>query len=75
MSAPRLLVGTPTANGMVMTDYVVALMALTGHLTALGIPIRYRCVDGPDRAVQRDMLARELRSSDCTHLLLLDGDT
>lgn len=71
---PRLLVGTPTANGIVSSAYVSSLMSMTERLRAGGIAVTYRLVDGPNLAIQRDALAEHFISSDCTHLLLIDRD-
>jgi hypothetical protein len=71
---PRIAIGTPTANGLVSSDHVNALMAMTSRLHAQGIATRYQIVDGPDLLVQSDILARHFLASDCTHLLLVGRD-
>lgn len=70
----KVFIATPTANGIMLTDYVVSLMAMTAQLHEQGIGTVYRTVDGPNVIMQRDMLAHEFLQSDCTHLLFVDSD-
>lgn len=74
MSAPpKIFIGTATANGIMMSDYVHALVGMVAHLTRAGVASIFGAVDGPDLFVQRDILARDFLASDCTHLLMIGG--
>jgi hypothetical protein len=70
----KIFIGTATTNGVVASDHVGALVRMATRLEARGIGTVYRTVDGPSLFVQRDMLAHTFLESDCTHLLLVDGD-
>ena len=70
----RLLIGTPTANGILLADHVAALLAMSRRLDAAGLDWRYRTIDGPNAGIGRDWLARDCLAEGCTHLLLLEGD-
>jgi hypothetical protein len=70
----KVFIGTATANGIVASDHVGAVVRMVTRLDASGIATVYRTVDGPSLFVQRDMLADSFLESDCTHLLLVDGD-
>lgn len=69
-----IFIGSVTANGLMASAYVNALLALVRRLDARGIGAVYRTIDGPSLDIQRDLLAREFLASDCKHLLLVDGD-
>ncbi|MGA0595767.1 hypothetical protein [Enterovirga sp. CN4-39] len=71
---PRIFIATPTANGIVMSDHAASLANMLIRLHAEGIGAAYRTIDGPDRATERDMLAADFLRSDCSHLLMLDGN-
>lgn len=74
MTSPSLLIGTSTVNGIVAASHADSLVALVQRLAIRGIPTRYRSIDGPKLAMQRDLLADEFLRSKATHLLLLGGD-
>jgi hypothetical protein len=73
-SPPRLYIGTPTPNGFVAAEHASSLAGMLSSLHGQGIATTYRNVDGPDLAIQRDMLAADFLASDFTHLLFIDGD-
>lgn len=73
-AARKIFIATPTANGLMLSDYVVSLMAMTSDLHARGVATTYRTVDGPNVIVQRDILAHDFLASDCSHLLFVDSD-
>ena len=70
-AAPKIFIGTATANGVMVSDYVHALVRMVAHLTRAGVTSTFGAVDGPDLFVQRDILARDFLASDCTHLLMI----
>jgi hypothetical protein len=70
----RILIGTTTANGVVVGDYVMSLTRMLDDLRRRRIQTELRMIDGPNAMVQRDVLADELLRSDFTHLLLVGGD-
>lgn len=73
-SARKIFIATPTANGIMLSDYVVSIMAMSADLHGRGIGTVYRNIDGPNVALQRDMLAGEFLAGECTHLLFVDSD-
>jgi hypothetical protein len=71
---PKIFVATPTANGIMLSQYVAAVVQMITRLHAAGINTQYATVDGPNLILQRDVLAHLFLQSDCTHLLWVDSD-
>jgi hypothetical protein len=72
--AAKLLIATPTADGLMLSDYVASLARALTQLHGRGVSTDYRTIDGPNLALQRDMLADAFLRSDATHLLFIDSD-
>ena len=72
--AAKLLIATPTADGLMLSDYVASLARALTQLHGRGVSTDYRTIDGPNLALQRDMLADAFLKSDATHLLFIDSD-
>jgi hypothetical protein len=70
----RLLIATPTANGVAMTGYVEALAGMLIRLASNGIPVTFKALDGENLILQRNLLVQEFLRSDATHLLFVDSD-
>ena len=70
----KVFIATPTANGIMLSDYVGSLARMIAHLHGRGIGTDYRTIDGPNLVMQRDMLADAFLKSDATHLLFIDSD-
>ncbi len=70
----KLLVATPTANGVALTGYVEALAAMLVRLALSGVPVTFRALDGEHLILQRNLLVQEFLRSDATHLLFADSD-
>lgn len=71
---PSLFIATPTADGIMLCDYVASVVRLAARLREGGIATTYRSVDGADLILQRNILADAFLRSDCTHLLFIDSD-
>lgn len=72
--APKVFIGTATANGVVTSDHALCLTQMIAQLRDGKVGSVHRIVDGPNLMIQRDMLAHEFLKSDCSHLLLVDGN-
>jgi hypothetical protein len=70
----KIFVATPTANGIMLSQHVGAVVQMITRLHAAGIGTQYATVDGPNLILQRDLLAHLFLQSDCTHLLWVDSD-
>ena len=73
-AAATLFIATPTADGIMLSDYVASLARMMAHLHGRGVGTDYCTIDGPNLVLQRDMLADAFLKSDATHLLFIDSD-
>ena len=67
----RILVGTPTYNGQLTTQYTGSLLALWTELPG---QLDWRTTSGTLLAWSRNTLASHVLQSDHTHLLFIDSD-
>jgi hypothetical protein len=67
----KILVGTPTYNGQLTTNYTGSLLALWSEL---GAHLDWKTTSGTLLAWARNTLASTVLASDHTHLLFVDSD-
>lgn len=69
-----LFIGTPTVRRSEFTQHSIAIAQASVLLASNGISVTRCCVEGHDVAQQRDSIAEQFLSSDCSHLLMVDSD-
>lgn len=71
----KVMIGTPTASGVVKAEFTNTLAGTILDLKERGIGVRYMCIDGADVELARNYLATLfLEDSACTHLFFIDSD-
>ena len=70
----NVLIGTPTAAGIVKVQYTHTVANTVLDLARNGIGVDYLTFDGPDNALGRDYIASFMMEKDHTHLLFIDSD-
>jgi hypothetical protein len=71
----KILIATPTVQGMVTAAYARTLMSLTQFLGTLNAAYVYMTVDNADVVSARNLLAHAFMQDDSfTHLLFIDSD-
>lgn len=71
----KVLIGTPTAGGIVTTGYANTLVGVMHIVRKLGWRSRYITFDGADIVMARNFIANTaLKDPEITHLFFLDSD-
>jgi hypothetical protein len=74
MTATKVLIGTPTAAGIVKVQYTHTVANTVRDLTAHGIGVDYLTFDGPDNAVGRNYIASHALEKGHSHVFFIDSD-
>ena len=74
MARPKVFIGLPTADGIVLAGTTASLARMTARLSGRGIATEFATVDGLDIVGQHNRLVEAFLRSDCTHLLFVDSD-
>jgi hypothetical protein len=74
MVATNVLIGTPTAGGIVKVQYTHTVANTVRDLARNGIGVDYLTFDGPDNAIGRDYIASHMLEKGHTHLFFVDSD-
>lgn len=71
----KVFIATPTAGGVVKTEFANTLVGTILDLKNRDISVRYMNYDGPDIVLARNYLASLFMEDDeCTHLFFVDSD-
>jgi hypothetical protein len=70
----NVLIGTPTAGGIVKVHYAHTVVNTVRDLAAHGIGADYLTFDGPDNSIGRDYIASYMMAKEYTHLFFVDSD-
>jgi hypothetical protein len=74
MAGTNVLIGTPTAAGIVKVHYAHTIANTIRDLARNGIGVDYLTFDGPDNAIGRDYIASHMLEKGHSHLLFVDSD-
>src|SRR5688500_19048581 len=74
MSSINVLIGTPTAGGIVKVQYAHTIANTVRDLAANGIGTDYLTFDGADVAAGRDYIASHMMEKGHSHLFFVDSD-